>query len=190
MVGAMAGFALEDVLLKQMAAGLPVGQVLALTGAGGGLIFSLLATFSGRPVVTRLLLLRPVMLRNLTEAIGSAAYISALALSTLSSASAILQATPLAVTLGAALFLGETVRWRRWTAIGIGFIGVLLIIQPGLAGFTPASLLAVVAVLMLALRDLSSRAVPADVSSAQLSAWGFMSRTRQACRPRARSRRH
>jgi drug/metabolite transporter (DMT)-like permease len=96
-------------------------------------------------------------------------------LTTLSGSSAILQANPLAVTLGAALFLGEAVGWRRWTAIGIGFVGVMLIIQPGLAGFTPASLFAVAAVFLLAARDLASRAVPPEITSVQLAAWGFLS---------------
>jgi drug/metabolite transporter (DMT)-like permease len=171
----MAGFALEDVLLKQLGATLPIGQMLALVGAGGGLVFSLIATLGGRSVLSPALLTRAVMLRNLSEAVGSAAFVTALVLTTLSSASAILQATPLAVTLGAALFLGESVGWRRWSAIGVGFAGVLLIIQPGMAGFTPASLFAVVAVIMLGMRDLCSRAVPPQVTSLQLAAWGFFS---------------
>ena len=175
MVAAMACFALEDVLLKQMSVTLPVGQVLAMTGVGGALVFSFIARVAGRPVLSRAALLRPVMLRNLTEALGSTAFVTALALTTLSGASAILQATPLAMTLGASLYFGETVRWRRWTAIVVGFIGVLLIIQPGMASFSPASLFAVVAVLMLAVRDLCGRAVPPSVSSVQLAAWGFAS---------------
>lgn len=175
MVGAMACFALEDVLIKQLARAMPTGQVLMLIGAGGGVVFGLMARLSGRPLLSRALLLRPVLVRNLSEAVGSVAFILALVFTTLSGASAILQATPLAVTLGAALFLGERVGWRRWTAIGIGFIGVLLIIQPGLAGFTPASLFSVVAVFLLAARDLASRAVPAGVASVQLASWGFLS---------------
>jgi drug/metabolite transporter (DMT)-like permease len=175
MVGAMACFALEDVLIKQLATAMPTGQVLMLIGAGGGMVFGLLTWLSGRALVSRALLLRPVLVRNLSEATGSVMFILALVFTTLSGASAILQATPLAVTLGAALFLGERVGWRRWTAIGIGFIGVLLIIQPGLAGFTPASLFSAGAVFLLAARDLASRAVPADVASVQLASWGFLS---------------
>lgn len=175
MVAAMAGFALEDVLIKQIASGVPIGQVLALIGCGGTLIFGTLALVNGKPVMSRDALLRVVVLRNLGEVVGSVTFVAALVLTTLSSASAILQATPLAVTLGAALFLGESVGWRRWTAVGIGFVGVLLIIQPGLAGFAPASLLAVVAVAALAMRDVCSRAVPTAISSFQLAAWAFMS---------------
>lgn len=175
MVAAMTGFALEDMLIKQMAEAIPMGQVLALIGCGGTLIFSALTLAKGKRLVSRVLLSRPVVLRNLGEMIASVCFVAALVLSTLSSASAILQATPLAVTLGAALFLGESVGWRRWTAIVVGLVGVMLIVQPGLAGFTPASLLAVVAVAALAVRDLSSRAVPSDVTSAQLAAWAFAS---------------
>ena len=175
MVASMAGFALEDVLIKQMAAALPIGQVLALLGCGGTVIFSALALVMGKPLVSRALLAPSVVLRNLGEVIGSVTFVLALVLTTLSSASAILQATPLVVTLGAALFLRESVGWRRWTAIAFGLAGVLLVIQPGLAGFTPASLLAVVAVVALAVRDLCSRAVPQSIASVQLAAWAFMS---------------
>lgn len=173
MVTAMTGFALEDVLVKQMAVALPMGQVIALLGCGGAVIFGLLALAGGKPLLSPAVLSWPVILRNLGEVIATAGFVTALVLTTLSSVSAILQAAPLAVTLGAALFLGAPVGWRRWTAIGAGFIGVLLVVQPGLAGFTPASLFAVVAVAAIALRDLASRAVPADVSGIQLAAWAF-----------------
>lgn len=173
MVAAMFGFALEDVLIKQMADSLPMGQVIALIGCGGALNFGMLAIVRGRRLLSPVLLSGPVLLRNLAEAIAAVSFVAAIVLTTLSSASAILQTTPLALTLGAALFLGESVGWRRWTAIGVGFLGVMLIIQPGLAGFEPASLLAVIAVAAVALRDLASRTIPADVTGIQLAAWAF-----------------
>ena len=52
----------------------------------------------------------------------------------IANASAILQSLPLAVTLAAALFLGEPVGWRRYLAIAIGFVGVLIIVRPGSDG--------------------------------------------------------
>lgn len=171
----MSCFAVEDVLIKQVSSAWPVGQVLVLVGIGGGIIFGVIARMFRKPVFFPALLTRPLLLRNFTEAAGSTCFVAALALGSLSGASAILQAAPLVVTLGAALFLGESVGWRRWSAIVIGLIGVLLIIQPGLAGFSPASLLALLAVLLLSVRDLSSRAVPAEVTSLQLAAWGFLS---------------
>jgi drug/metabolite transporter (DMT)-like permease len=173
MVLAMAGFALEDMFIKRLAGTLPIGQILIFLGTGGAVIFALGALSRGHRLVSRDLLSKPVMLRNLGELIGTLGFVTAIALTPLASATAILQATPLAVTLGAALFLGEDVGWRRWSAILVGFCGVLMVIRPGLEGFEPASLFAVQAVIGLALRDLATHAVPRTVTSFQLSSYGF-----------------
>jgi len=173
MVLAMAGFALEDMFIKRLAVDLPVGQILILLGTGGAVLFGLAAASRGQRIFTPALLSRPVLLRNLGELIGTLGFVTALALTPLASASAILQATPLAVTLGAAVFLNEKVGWRRWSAILVGFAGVIMIIRPGLDGFQPASLFAVQAVIGLAIRDLATRATPPEVTSLQLSSYGF-----------------
>lgn len=175
MVLAMAGFALEDLFVKKLSGHLPLGQLLAVLGLGGVVIFGGLARARGARFWTRDLLAGPVLLRNLSELLGTMCFVSAIALTPLAQASAILQATPLAVTLGAALFLGETVGWRRWSAIMVGFAGVLIVIRPGTEGFSALSLLAVVAVIGLAARDLATRRVAKHVSSLQLGAWGFAS---------------
>lgn len=175
MVAAMAFFAVEDMFVKKLAGVISVGMLLALLGAGGWLVFAAIAKAQGRRLLTRDLLSRPVMLRNLGEMVGTLGFVFAIALTPISSASAILQANPLAVTLLAALFLGAPVGWRRWTAIIVGFLGVLLILRPGLDGFQPASLFAVQGVIGLAVRDVATRACPPTVSSMQLSSYGFLS---------------
>ncbi|MBD3677662.1 MAG: DMT family transporter [Rhodobacteraceae bacterium] len=173
MVVAMAGFALEDLFIKRLSAEMAVGQILVVLGVGGALAFAAIARAQGKRVLTRELLSKPVMIRNLGELIGTVGYVTAIALTPLSTAAAILQAMPLAVTLGAALFLGETVGWRRWTAICVGFFGVLLILRPGTEGFEPASLFAVQGVIGLAIRDLATRRMPTHISSVALSCYGF-----------------
>jgi drug/metabolite transporter (DMT)-like permease len=173
MTAAMLGFAIEDMFIKLLAATVPLGMVLILLGAGGALVFAALALLRGDALFSRDLLARSVLIRNSGELIGTIGFITAIALTPLSSASAILQATPLVVTLGAALFLGEQVGWRRWSAILAGFAGVLLIIRPGLAAFEPLSLFAVLGVIGLALRDLATRTVPRSISSMQLSTYAF-----------------
>ena len=75
----------------------------------------------------------------------------------------ILQVVPLMVTAGAAIFLKDEVGWRRWTAIAIGFAGVLVIIRPGLSGFNEFSLLALAAAAFIALRDMATRIMPLSV---------------------------
>lgn len=173
MIAAMAGFALEDMFVKALALRLPVGEILALLGAGGATIFAAIAIYRRDRLFSRDLLAGPVVLRNLGELLGTICFVSAVAFTPLAEASAILQATPLAVTLGAALFLGEKVGWRRWSAIAVGFLGVLIVIRPGTEGFSSLSLFAVVAVLGLAARDVATRRVPRSITSMQLATYGF-----------------
>jgi len=173
MLGAMAMFAVEDAFIKKLADGMGTGQILVFLGVGGFAVFAVIAKRQGLQVFSRDLLLGPVLLRNFGEIMGTSGYVLAVVLTPLSSASAILQATPLAVALGAALFLKQAVGWRRWVAIGAGFIGVLIVIRPGLEGFQPASLFAVQGVIGLSIRDLATRAMPGRVSSMVLSAFGF-----------------
>ncbi len=173
MVFAMACFAIEDMFIKQLAGALPVGQILMVLGTGAVLFFVSFAWWRGVALWSRDLRHRAVILRNLSEAFGTIGFVTALALTPISSASAILQATPLVVTLGAALFLGERVGWRRWSAIAVGLCGVLLVIRPGLDGFQPASLFAVMGVMGLAMRDIATRMVPVSISSTQLSTYAF-----------------
>ncbi len=169
----MAGFALEDMFIKLLSDTVPVGQVLALLGVGGAVTFGVIARRQGSALLSPALLTPPVLFRNAGEVLGTTGFVLGFVLASLSVASAILQATPLVVTLGAALFLGAQVGWRRWAAIAVGFSGVLLIVRPGLAGFEPASLFAVMGMLGLATRDVATRAVPATVTSYQLSSWAF-----------------
>jgi drug/metabolite transporter (DMT)-like permease len=173
MVAAMAGFAVEDMFLKSVAASLPVGQILMIFGAGGMMGFALLAMRRGERILHPAILSPAILIRCLFEVAGRLFYTLAIALTPLSSASAILQATPLVVVMGAALVFGERVGWRRWAAIAVGFAGVLIILRPGLDGFTPLSLLAVLGMLGFAGRDLATRAAPPVLSNLQLGVFGF-----------------
>jgi drug/metabolite transporter (DMT)-like permease len=85
-------------------------------------------------------------------------------------AAAIGQFTPLIVMAGAALFLNEPVGWRRWTAAGVGFLGVLFIIKPGTGAFQPAALLMLASMVAVAARDLLTRRMSRDVPTILLTA--------------------
>lgn len=173
MVAAMAGFAIEDMFLKSAARHMPVGEVITLFGLGGMLAFILLARRQGEPAFSAAMLSRPMLVRSGFEVTGRLFYSLAIALTPLSIASAILQATPLVVVAGAAVLFGETVGLRRWLAIIAGFVGVMLIIRPGLAGFDVLSLLTVIGLIGFAGRDLATRAAPPALSNMQLGVAGF-----------------
>ncbi len=173
MILAMALFAIEDMFLKFAAVDLPTGQIVFLSGALGVPVFFILARRAGVRVVSRGFLHPSVLARNFGEMVGTLGYITALALVPLATVSAVLQALPLGVTMAAALFLGEPVGWRRWSAIAFGFLGVLLVIQPGTEGFRPEAMWVLLTVAGLTLRDLATRAIPSGSSTAQVSAWGL-----------------
>lgn len=175
MVLAMLGFAIEDAVIKGLSGTLSIGQIIGMLGLGGGIVFAVICRTQGQPLWTRGFLAPAVIIRNLAELTGAVGFVTALSLIPLSTASAILQAGPLLVTLGAALFLGEPVGWRRWGAILVGFGGVMLIIRPGTGDFNWLALYAVLGVVGLAIRDLATRRVKAAVSSAQLSMLAFFS---------------
>ncbi len=175
MVLAMACFALEDVLIKALAAALPIAQILILFGAGGALMFAILARARDERLYSPQVLYRPMRIRVVFEILGRLFYVLAIALAPLSSATAILQATPIVVVAGAAIFFGEIVGWRRWAAICVGLIGVLIILRPTSDSFTIYSVLAVLGMLGFAGRDLASRAAPASLSTSILGLYGFLS---------------
>ncbi|MEL7164412.1 MAG: DMT family transporter [Pseudomonadota bacterium] len=173
MVLAMFSFAIEDMLIKFLGDALPVGQLLVLLGAGGALIMAVACKIKREPLFPRTLLETPVIVRNAGEVFGTLGFVTALTLIPLATASAILQTTPLMVTLGAAIFLGEVVGWRRWSAIGLGLVGVLMILRPGTDGFDWNALFAVQGMIGLSIRDLATRRAPATLSALQLSFVAF-----------------
>ncbi len=147
--------------------------MLAINGIAGALVFWALAARRGERVLSREALRGMVLLRTLAEAGAAMLYIVALALVPLTLVSALLQASPLVVVAGAALFLRERVGWRRWLSVLAGFAGVLVILKPWDAGFQPLGLLVVGCVIVLAVRDLATRVMPARLGTFQVSAWAY-----------------
>ncbi|MEP3275910.1 MAG: DMT family transporter [Stappiaceae bacterium] len=175
MVAAMTGFAVEDVLIKSSHQGIPISQILLLFGLGGSLVFALVARLKGEPLFTPDVISPPMRIRVVFEILGRLFYVLAITLTPLSSATVILQATPIVVVAGAALVFGEQVGWRRWAAIFVGLLGVVVIIQPGGDSFSLLSILAVLGMVGFAGRDLASRAAPSSLSATILGFYGFLS---------------
>ena len=114
MTGAMASFALVDMFVKLAARTQSAGQIIALTSAAAFVIFAVWEKRRGGRLFTADALNPVLLIRSTGEVIGSIGIVMALALAPLASVTALGQAQPLAVTMGAALFLGEKVGWRRW----------------------------------------------------------------------------
>lgn len=165
MAVSMAAFTMNDSITKVVAAEMNFGQVMLVRGLFAIVLVATLAWHQGALRPLRTLMIKPVGLRVIGEIGGSLTFMTALANLPLANTSAILQALPLAITLGAALLLNEPVGWRRWSAIVAGFIGVLVIVRPGFSGFSQYSLFALVSVGFCALRDLATRQIPPQLPS-------------------------
>ena len=163
MILSMACFAVEDTFIKLLSARLPATQILFSVGFGGALITLALAVTLNVNLADKILLNKHVISRTIADLFGAFFFTSAMVLIPMSLLASILQATPLFVTLGAAILLGEKVGWRRWSAIFIGFLGVIIILQPGYGSFQLASLLGLAAVLCLALRDVVTRDMATEI---------------------------
>jgi drug/metabolite transporter (DMT)-like permease len=166
---AMAAGAVSDTVVKSIAAEMNMGQIMLLRGVVATVLIWLFARRRGALRPLRVAAHPMVVLRSLGEIGATVTFLIALARIPLANASALLQAIPLAVTMGAALFLREPVGWRRWTAIAVGFMGVLIVVRPGMEGFTADSLLVLATVAFAAVRDLATRRIPHGVPSLFIS---------------------
>ena len=171
MVLAMGAFAIADTLIKLAAGRVSPAQVMFLLMAGGLIMFTIMAIAQRARLFDRRIFAPVLLVRYLSEVVAMVGMVMALAHVPLSMVGAIIQATPLLVALGAVVFLGETMSWRRWSTVVLGFIGVLLIVQPGADGFEAASLWAVFSMIGLSARDLTTRMTPPDMASTSLAAY-------------------
>jgi drug/metabolite transporter (DMT)-like permease len=165
MLGSMAVFVVNDTLVKIAAASLPTGEAIFVRGLFLMVLCSILIVRSRVLWALPHALSRRVVLRALADVGGTVFFLTALVRMPIGDVFGILQFTPLAITAAAALFLGAKVGWRRWTATGIGLLGVLLIVRPGGSAFTPYALLVCASVLFSVARDLLTRSVDASVPS-------------------------
>ena len=169
MVVCMLGFTLNDTIMKVVLADVPLFQAVFLRGVAATLLLAgiglRMKSFAG-PFWN----IPPALaVRVGAEVAGTVCFFTALTHIPIADATAITQVTPLAVTLGAALFLREKVGWRRATAIVIGFAGVLMIVRPGSGAFSVYSYLALATVFFIATRDLATRRLALAIPSIKVA---------------------
>jgi S-adenosylmethionine uptake transporter len=166
MMGAMTAFTVNDAFMKTLSVDLPLFQSIFLRSV---IVLPLLILLCKAMGQLRFDLNRRdwtlLSIRAVGEMVSAFLFFKALFHMPWANVSAILQALPLTVSLGAAVFFGETLGWRRMTSILIGFAGVLLIIRPGGADFNVYSLYALGTVVAATIRDLAARQMSPDVPS-------------------------
>lgn len=170
MMAGSSAFAVNDTFLKLLGDGLGMFQIITMRGIVVSLIFALLlwtqrATISALVPKDRWLL----ALRSSAEMGAAFFFFKALFHMPLAAVTAILQVVPLTVAAAAYVFLKEPLGWRRLLAILFGMFGVMLIVRPGTDSFTIASVNALLCVLMVTLRDLTTRVMAKGVPSSMVA---------------------
>jgi drug/metabolite transporter (DMT)-like permease len=165
MVLAMTAFMGNDALVKAVGARVPAAQLIVVRGVVAITLIMLVARHMGVLGQVRGLLHRSVLVRAGCEGVATFMYLAALFHLPLANVTAINLSAPLFVALLARLVLGEAVHLGRWLAIGLGFAGVLLVVQPQPGQFNQFAWLAVLATLLYSVRDLLTRQLPPALPS-------------------------
>ena len=168
MLAAMACFVLNDALVKAVAASHPPGQVMALRGVFA-VAFALILSVVFNGARLRGGASPLVLARGLLEALVAALFITALSRLPLANITAILQTTPILLTVASVVLGIERVGWRRWGAVGVGFLGVLLIVRPSATGFNAFALVALSSAVLAVARDFVTRRISSVVPAATVT---------------------
>ncbi len=169
MSAGMVCFVLNDTLVKFVSDDLPASQLIFLRGVLAVLGLLLLVYATDRSQFSRAGLLHMVdkwvVLRSMLDGVASLVYLSALFHMPLGNATAINMSTPLLIALLSGLLMGVHVSARNWLIIGLGFVGVLMVVQPQADGFNAWAWVALAGTVLHALRDLSVRFIAPEVPS-------------------------
>lgn len=159
-------FVINEALCKLVYGNLPTHQILAYRGIVATIVIFGLVHSVGATSQVRRMFDRQVVLRSSVDLVGTYLYMVALFHIPLANMMSIHMSSPLMMTAVVAVAMREAVGWRRWSAVIVGFAGVLLVVQPSASNFNIYSLLAVGAAACVVTRDLITRRIDPGISSA------------------------
>jgi drug/metabolite transporter (DMT)-like permease len=160
MVAANLTFLLNDTQVKIAGDRLPIGEIVFFRGLFASILLGIIIFSLGLHRYVHLLLHGTIVWRTIGEICATILFLAALLHMPIAEITTIIQVTPLMTTAVGAIFLAEKVGWRRWTAIVVGFVGVLIVVRPGAGGFSHLALLALGAMFFVTLRDMVTRVMP------------------------------
>ena len=152
-----------DTCIKLIGITLPLGEVICLIGLLSTAFLFIISAQQGILKNVPMIFTRTVLLRSLFDVMGSFMFVSALMHMPIANLSSVMQSVPLVVVVVAVIFLGENAGVARAGAVIAGFIGVLLIVKPTPQTITIYEFLAIGTVVVVALRDLVTKRIPANV---------------------------
>jgi drug/metabolite transporter (DMT)-like permease len=165
MVGAMGCFVTNDAMVKFASQSMPSAQLIFIRGLMSVLLVLAVAHALGATRRIGEAARGWVAGRAIVDALATMLYLSSLFHLPIGNATAINLAAPLFMTVFAALFMAERVRGAHWAAVCLGFLGVLLVIQPRADGFNHYALVCLLGTLFHAARDLMTRRIHSSIPS-------------------------
>lgn len=165
MVGAMTAFTLNDTLVKWVSESMPTGQLIFIRGVVATVFIVVASRWMGGVGPWRRLASSWVAWRSLVDAAATFLFLVSLFHLPLATAVSINMVTPLVIAAMAACWWRERVSVMRWLIIAVGFVGVLLIIQPGVEGWNTWAWVCLAGTLLTAYRDIITRKVSSDMPS-------------------------
>jgi drug/metabolite transporter (DMT)-like permease len=164
----MAFYTVNDALVKQILKTYPIGEVIFVRGLITTLLIGAIAIALGHMRGPT----GPVATRSIFDGLSTATFIAALAHMKLANIAAVLQIAPLLITALSVLLYREIVGWRRWAAIGVGFLGALLVIKPLPSEFNIWALVAAGSAFCAALREIMTRRIGRALPAMVVAFWG------------------
>ena len=163
-------FSINDVIIKFLSDNYALHQVVLIRSAIGLLfVMAIIAPMTDGWRIARTRRLPMHLLRGLCVVVANMTFFLGLAAMELATAVAIFFVSPLLITAFSVVFLKETVGPWRWAAIGIGFLGVLIILRPGTEAFHPAALLPLLAAVAYAGIHMITRTIGGTESAATMA---------------------
>ena len=170
--GCMASYTVNDVLVKQILLTYPVGEVIFVRGVMCSLLIGAVALAFGNAQALRAPMSGLLASRSLCDGLSTAGFIAALAHMKLANIAAVLQIAPLIITALSVVLYREIVGWQRWTAIGIGFAGALLVIKPIPSEFDVWAIVGAASALAAAVREIQTRRIGHAIPVLVVAFWG------------------
>ncbi len=158
-------FSSNDVFMKLSSEHLGIGQLLFIRGSLAVAIFSLAMRSTGKPIITKAAFSKWILVRAFCECGATLCFITGLSLLPIATASTLVWTSPIFLTIAATLILKEHVAAVRWWAVFVGFIGVMLVANPGSVDFSLTMLLPLAAAIFIAARDLVTRKLDPSLHS-------------------------
>ena len=175
--GCMVAYTINDVLVKQILLTYPAGEVIFVRGVMCSLLIGAVAVAFGHTRQLTAAMSRLLAARSLCDGLSTAGFIAALAHMKLANIAAVLQIAPLLITALSVALYREVVGWRRWSAIGIGFFGALLVIKPIPSEFNIWAMVGAASALAAAVREIQTRQIGRAAPVLVVAFWGAIAIT-------------